>query len=92
MTQELLPGRLPSGVRANGIARMNDSDRAVLICFRDVPTDDDIRTLHEWLSRPKPSDTGVDEGALEDAVGAFTKALDEKIVGAERSHEVGISR
>lgn len=42
-------------IRANlsapvrGVGRVADDARSLLVCFGDVPTDDDIRTVHDAL-------------------------------------------
>src|SRR5260221_759265 len=38
-----------SSLRARGVGRVADEPRALLVLLTDIPGDDDIRALHEWL-------------------------------------------
>ena len=37
------------GLRVRGVGRVADEPRALLVLLSDIPGDDDIRALHEWL-------------------------------------------
>jgi hypothetical protein len=50
-------GALSSG--ALGVSRLADNSRALLISFRGVPSDDDIRRLHDFLAKEEQPLTAV---------------------------------
>lgn len=37
------------GLRARGVGRVADEPRALLVLLTEIPGDDDIRVLHDWL-------------------------------------------
>lgn len=39
----------PTASKVVGVSRMADNDRAVLVGLKDHPTDDELRSLHEFL-------------------------------------------
>jgi len=45
---------LSQPLKVRGVGRVADEPRALLICLSERPTDDDIRSLHEFLRGWKP--------------------------------------
>jgi hypothetical protein len=70
-------------VRAVGVARMQDNDRAVLVCFDRKPTDDELRDVHDTLAgRIVAPSAGVQTFAVD------VPTLDEALVVLGEMYEV----
>ena len=41
----------PDGLRALGVGRDAGNEKALLVCFNRKPSDDEMRALHDLLSR-----------------------------------------
>jgi hypothetical protein len=40
-----------AGLRVRGVSRVADEPRALLVMLNGIPTDDDLRSLHDFLRR-----------------------------------------
>ena len=52
-----------SGLRVLGISRDGEFPKSVSVYLGSVPTDDEIRTIHEFLKPPTASPADVENGA-----------------------------
>lgn len=57
-------------MKVQGVGRMADNPRAVLISLDERPSDDDLRDLHEFLRTWRADGSSLDESCLQTAKAA----------------------
>lgn len=60
-------------IKVRGVGRVADDPRSLLLCLSEMPTDDDIRSLHDFLASWRPRKSPLQAIADDIRAGIFPR-------------------